>query len=89
MNRSCGPPGDLAALLCDLLARPNICSKEWIARQYDHEVQGTSVIKPLVGEDRDVPSDAAVMRPVLDVGQGAGLCPGPAAAVFAPSTPIT
>jgi phosphoribosylformylglycinamidine (FGAM) synthase-like enzyme len=43
-------------LLLDMLARPNICSKEWIARQYDHEVQGTSVIKPLVGADRDVPA---------------------------------
>jgi phosphoribosylformylglycinamidine synthase len=52
-------------LLRDMLARPNVCSKEWVARQYDHEVQGGSVIKPLVGVDRDVPSDAAVIRPVL------------------------
>ena len=37
-----------------MLARPNICSTEWISRQYDHEVQGTSVIKPLVGAERDV-----------------------------------
>ncbi|MBW1840244.1 MAG: phosphoribosylformylglycinamidine synthase, partial [Deltaproteobacteria bacterium] len=51
-------PTEFATLLKDLLARPNICSKEWICRQYDHEVQGTSVIKPLVGEDRDVNSDA-------------------------------
>ena len=48
-----------------MLARPNICSKEWITRQYDHEVQGTSVIKPLVGAERDVNSDASVIRPVL------------------------
>jgi phosphoribosylformylglycinamidine synthase len=60
------PPRDHAALLKDLLCRPNICSTEWISRQYDHEVQGTSVIKPLVGADRDVNSDAAVIRPVLD-----------------------
>jgi phosphoribosylformylglycinamidine synthase len=58
-------PADYDALLLDLLARPNIASKEWVARQYDHEVQGTSVIKPLVGRGRDVPSDAAVIRPVL------------------------
>jgi len=58
-------PDDGSALLLDLLARPNICSKEWIIRQYDHEVQGTSVIKPLVGKERDVASDAAVIRPVL------------------------
>ncbi|MEE8400186.1 MAG: AIR synthase-related protein, partial [Desulfobacterales bacterium] len=58
-------PRDYDLLLTDLLSRPNICSKEWISRQYDHEVQGTSVIKPLVGANRDVNSDAAVIRPVL------------------------
>ncbi len=60
-----GEPADYETLLCDLLARPNICSRQWIPRQYDHEVQGGSVIKPLVGVHRDVPSDAAVTRPVL------------------------
>ena len=59
-------PADYGALLLDMLARPNICSAEWITRQYDHEVQGTSVIKPLVGAERDVASDASVIRPVLD-----------------------
>jgi len=60
------PSQDFSSLLLDLLGRPNISSTEWITRQYDHEVQGTSVIKPLVGADRDVNSDAAVIRPVLD-----------------------
>ena len=59
------PPKDYGRLLLDILARPNICSKEWIVRQYDHEVQGGSVIKPLVGAHRDVAGDAAVIRPVL------------------------
>jgi len=59
-------PTDAAGLLKTILARPNIASKEWIIRQYDHEVQGGSVIKPMVGVDRDVNSDAAVLRPVLD-----------------------
>ncbi|MBF0573909.1 MAG: phosphoribosylformylglycinamidine synthase subunit PurS [Desulfamplus sp.] len=58
--------GDINALICDMMARLNICSKEWITRQYDHEVQGGSVIKPLVGINRDVPSDASVIRPVLN-----------------------
>jgi phosphoribosylformylglycinamidine synthase II len=58
-------PDDYEALTTDLLARPNICSTEWITRQYDHEVQGSSVIKPLVGAERDVNSDACVIRPVL------------------------
>ncbi|MFP4445559.1 MAG: AIR synthase-related protein, partial [Desulfosudaceae bacterium] len=65
-----GSPTDYSTLLCDLLARPNICSREWIARQYDHEVQGGSVIKPLVGVRRDVPSDAAVTRPLLSSDRG-------------------
>ncbi len=58
-------PEDFSVLLNDMLARPNVCSKEWIVRQYDHEVQGTSVIKPLVGRQRNVPGDAAVIRPDL------------------------
>ncbi len=65
-----GQPRDYGKLLTDMLARPNICSKEWIVRQYDHEVQGTSVIKPLVGADRDMNSDAAVIRPVLNSEKG-------------------
>jgi phosphoribosylformylglycinamidine synthase len=63
-------PTDLQGLLLDLLKRPNICSTEWIIRQYDHEVQGTSVIKPLTGADRDVNSDAAVLRPLLGSRRG-------------------
>jgi len=63
-------PRRYTKLLTDLLARPNLCATEWITRQYDHEVQGTSVIKPLVGADRDVNSDAAVIRPVLNSSGG-------------------
>ncbi|MBI2899339.1 MAG: phosphoribosylformylglycinamidine synthase subunit PurL [Planctomycetes bacterium] len=48
-----------------ILSSWNVCSKEWIVRQYDHEVQGGSVIKPLVGAGNDGPGDAAVVRPVL------------------------
>ncbi|MCD6304001.1 MAG: phosphoribosylformylglycinamidine synthase, partial [Planctomycetes bacterium] len=62
------PPadGDCNETLLKLLAAPNIASKEWIIRQYDHEVQGSSVIKPLVGSEQDGPGDAAVIRPVLE-----------------------
>ena len=60
-----GRPDDYGTLILDLLARPNIASKAWVCRQYDHEVQGSSVIKPLVGAAGDVPTDAAVIRPVL------------------------
>ena len=63
-------PGQQGAVLKTLLSRPNLCSKNWIVRQYDHEVQGGSVIKPLVGKNRDIPSDAAVLRPILHVNRG-------------------
>src|SRR5205823_720676 len=51
--------------LLQILSSYNICSKEWIIRQYDHEVQGGSVLKPLVGRRNDGPGDAAVIAPVL------------------------
>lgn len=53
-----------------ILGSLNVASKEWVIRQYDHEVQGGSVIKPLVGVASDGPSDAAVVRPVLDSRRG-------------------
>lgn len=53
-----------------LLADPNTASKEWIIRQYDHEVQSTSCIKPLVGVGSDGPSDGAVNAPVLGSTKG-------------------
>ncbi len=56
--------------LRDILGSLNVASKEWVIRQYDHEVQGGSVMKPLVGIDNDGPSDAAVVRPRLDSRQG-------------------
>jgi phosphoribosylformylglycinamidine synthase len=64
------PEGSYTGLLCDMLNLPNLCSREWINRQYDHEVQGTSVIKPFVGVFADVPSDAGVLRPVLSSDRG-------------------
>ncbi len=72
-------PSDLTASLLAMLGRLNICSKEWVIRQYDHEVQGRSVIKPLVGKANDGPSDAAVLRPLLESMEGVivanGICP--------------
>jgi phosphoribosylformylglycinamidine synthase len=62
--------GDEAEFLGRMLARPNVCSKEYVIRQYDHEVQGGSVIKPLVGDQLDGPGDAGVIRPVLGSNMG-------------------
>jgi phosphoribosylformylglycinamidine synthase len=72
-------PMDYTALLCTMLGRLNICSKEAWVRQYDHEVQGMSVVKPFVGLDNDGPSDAAVLRPLRHAALGIvvanGICP--------------
>ncbi|MBP7763903.1 MAG: phosphoribosylformylglycinamidine synthase [Syntrophaceae bacterium] len=73
------PPANLGRALIAMLSRLNICSKESVVRQYDHEVQGGSVVKPLVGVENDGPSDAGIVRPVLDSMEGVvvahGICP--------------
>jgi phosphoribosylformylglycinamidine synthase len=65
--------------LLKTLAHPNVASKHWIIRQYDHEVQGGSVVKPLTGPLQVGPSDAAVVRPKLGsyrgIAIGCGLAP--------------
>ncbi len=63
-------PKDYQSLLIELLAQPNVCSREWIQRQYDHEVQGGSTVKLMTGRERDVPNDAVVLRPVLESNRG-------------------
>ena len=72
-------PDDMGGALKEMLSRLNICSKESVVRQYDHEVQGGSTVKPLVGVANDGPSDAAVIRPILDSFEGVvvanGICP--------------
>ncbi len=62
--------------LLQTLAHPNVASKHWIIRQYDHEVQGGSVIKPLIGPIQTGPSDASVIRPKLDSNKGVVLSCG-------------
>jgi phosphoribosylformylglycinamidine synthase len=61
---------DLTPDLLKLLSHYDICSKEWVIRQYDHEVQGGSIIKPLAGILNDGPSDASVTRPLFDSNKG-------------------
>ncbi len=56
------PLSDLTPKLLEVLSHYNVCSKEGVIRQYDHEVQGMSVLKPLVGPHADGPSDASVLR---------------------------
>ena len=56
--------------LLDVLGSLNVASKQWVIRQYDHEVQGGSVVKPLVGPQCDGPGDAAVIRPRIESRRG-------------------
>ena len=72
-------PVSFGKAFAQMLSRLNICSKESVVRQYDHEVQGGSVIKPMVGAQNDGPSDAGIVRPLLDSMEGVvvahGICP--------------
>jgi phosphoribosylformylglycinamidine synthase len=60
-------------VLFDLLGHPDIASKEGVVRRYDHEVQGATVLKPLVGLAGNGPGDAAVLQPILDEGTRASI----------------
>ena len=62
--------------LLAILSSYNVASKEWVIRQYDHEVQGASVIKPLTGVTNDGPGDAAVIRPKYDSDRGVAISCG-------------
>src|SRR6266851_1215736 len=62
-----------AQTLLTLLGHPTIASKESIVRRYDHEVQGATILKPLVGRSGNGPGDAAVLQPILEEQTGAGI----------------
>ncbi len=62
-NPASSPPPHLASSLLRLLASANIRSRAPIIHRYDHEVQGGTAVKPLVGVDQCGPSDAAVVIP--------------------------
>jgi phosphoribosylformylglycinamidine synthase subunit PurSL len=67
---------DVAGTLLALLSSPNVASKEWIIRQYDHEVQGAGVLRPTVGVNDDGPGDGAVLRPLEDSFKGIAITCG-------------
>jgi len=69
-------PDHPGAALLGCLGHPDVASKEWIVRQYDHEVQGASVVKPFVGTQADGPSDAAVLRPLDSTDAGCAISCG-------------
>jgi len=62
-----------ASLLQQVLAHPSVLSKESVVRQYDHEVQGGTVVKPYQGAAGHGPGDGTVLQPRLDLAQGVAL----------------
>ncbi len=70
------PETDFASALRAVMSDFGVCSKEWIVRQYDHEVQAASAGKPLCGVKEDGPADAAVLAPKLGSRRGVVLANG-------------
>jgi phosphoribosylformylglycinamidine synthase len=68
-------PKNLTETLLQILASPNIASKESVIRTYDHEVKGNTVLKPLHGEHGG-PNDAAVIKPLKDSWRGIAISCG-------------
>jgi len=53
--------GDCGELLRGLLGDFAICSRAPVIREYDHEVQGHTLLKPLAGAQGDAPQDGSVI----------------------------
>jgi len=65
------PLNDYDEILRKILGCFSIASKEWVIRQYDHEVRGRTVIKPLQGRiNRESHGDATVLKPLEDSYRG-------------------
>jgi len=68
-------------LLLKVLGHPQVATKEWVVRQYDHEVQGGTVVKPYQGETGHAPGDGTVIQPTParpeGVALGCGIAPRP------------
>ena len=70
-------PKDLNNVLMSLLSDPNEASKEWVITQYDHEVRGSTVIKPLQGKiGSRTHGDASVIKPLRDSYRGLAIAVG-------------
>jgi phosphoribosylformylglycinamidine synthase II len=68
-------PENLTETLLQLMAAPNIASKESVVRTYDHEVKGNTALKPLHGEYAG-PNDAAIIKPLDDSWKGIAISCG-------------
>lgn len=67
-------PRDISKLIISIISQPEVASKDWVIRQYDHEVRGKTVLKPIQGPiGKDVPGDSSVIKPVDDSWKGLAL----------------
>lgn len=59
-------PRDYREIFIKMLSHPNVASKEWVIRQYDHEVKATTILRPLEGKiNYETHCDAAVLKPTV------------------------
>ncbi len=67
-------PTDIEKTIRELVSQPEVSSKDWVIRQYDHEVRGKTALKPMQGPiGKDSPGDSSVLKPVEDSWKGLAL----------------
>ncbi len=68
-------PSHLTDAMHAMISRLNVCSYDFVSHQYDHVVQGSTIIGPVHGKGR-VNGRAAVMAPILESERGIVLSRG-------------
>ncbi len=63
-------PKNLKSIFKKVLSHGNVASKEPIIRMYDHNVQGSNALHPFGGKSFDAPSDAVILRLLLNKNYG-------------------
>ncbi|MEC8672082.1 MAG: phosphoribosylformylglycinamidine synthase subunit PurL, partial [Candidatus Thermoplasmatota archaeon] len=67
-------PTDLSETIRNIVGNPEVSSKDWVIRQYDHEVRGATAIKPIQGKiGKEVHGDSSVLKTVEDSWKGLAL----------------
>jgi len=64
---------DLQEALTAILSSYNVCSKDWVIRQYDFEVRGATALKPLQGIAMETHGDAAIIKPLENSWRGVAI----------------
>jgi len=67
-------PENIEDKIIEVIRQPEVASKDWVIRQYDHEVRGKTVLKPIQGPiGKEVPGDSSVIKPVDNSWKGLAL----------------